>query len=219
MNPAFRNLLLWLALFGLLGYGAVRFVRSTSAPSKAAAASEPTAPAPQAEPSGAESPLAMEVKVEAPPELQAPSPIPADAQGEWPAEWAQWEQEVLELVNARRAEGAVCGGKKMAPASPLVMNDKLRRAARDHSLDMKKHNFTGHESSDGRDLGDRMRAVGYVSRSRGENAARAPEPQRVMQGWMASPPHCKNIMHPEFTEIGVGFVAPYSWTQNFGQGL
>ncbi len=40
-----------------------------------------------------------------------------------------------------------------------------------------------------------------------------------MQRWMSSPGHCKNIMEPKFTDLGVGFVAPNSWTQNFGQGL
>jgi uncharacterized protein YkwD len=237
MNPAFRNLLLWLAMFGLAGYGAVRLACSSAgesdtheavptsaeaAPrpsSKAAAAPELAAPAPQAEPSEAGHSVSVAVSAEDPLKPDAPLIIPADVEDAWPAEWARWEEEVLKLVNARRAEGAVCGGKKMASAPPLARNEKLQRAARRHSIDMRKNNFMSHTSSDGRSPLDRTHAEGYVGMGGGENVARSYEPQRVMQRWMSSPGHCKNIMEPKFTDLGVGFVAPNSWTQNFGQGL
>ena len=42
-----------------------------------------------------------------------------------------------------------------------------------------------------------------------------------MQGWLASPHHCENLMDPRFTELGVGFVfdadsdSGVYWTQVF----
>jgi uncharacterized protein YkwD len=37
----------------------------------------------------------------------------------------------------------------------------------------------------------------------------------VVDNWLKSPGHCKNIMNKAFKEVGVGRVGDY-WTQNFG---
>ena len=52
-----------------------------------------------------------------------------------------------------------------------------------------------------------------------ENLARGSRtPQEVMNGWMNSPPHRKNILDPEFKSIGIGYLGgnPSCWVQLFG---
>jgi uncharacterized protein YkwD len=41
-------------------------------------------------------------------------------------------------------------------------------------------------------------------------------PKEVIQDWMNSPGHRKNILHSEFAEIGIGLFGDY-WVQNFGR--
>jgi uncharacterized protein YkwD len=44
----------------------------------------------------------------------------------------------------------------------------------------------------------------------------------VMGAWMNSPGHCRNILNPDYTELGVGYAATsnsyrYWWTQKFAR--
>jgi len=87
---------------------------------------------------------------------------------------------------------------------------------------MAKNNFMGHHGSDGSEAGDRVRRAGYVWRTVGENvAAGQPDAETVVKAWLDSPGHCENIMSPNFSEMGVSFVAaPQSelrilWAQEF----
>lgn len=145
---------------------------------------------------------------------------------DWPEPWAALEWEVLELTNQRRAEGAVCGGEEFAPAPPLEMNPVIREAARGHSLDMGQQDYFEHDSLDGRTFSDRMSDAGFAGPTPwGENiAAGAPTAERVVQGWMDSPGHCRNIMNPAYRTLGVGYAFVESssfghyWTQNFAGG-
>lgn len=51
----------------------------------------------------------------------------------------------------------------------------------------------------------------------GENIAKGQlTVKQVMDDWMNSPPHRKNILRPEFEEIGIG-VYSNVWVQNFGR--
>jgi uncharacterized protein YkwD len=56
---------------------------------------------------------------------------------------------------------------------------------------------------------------GITGFSYGENIAFGQRSEReVMQGWLSSPGHCKNIMSKTFKEMGVSRVGDY-WTQVF----
>jgi uncharacterized protein YkwD len=137
---------------------------------------------------------------------------------------AAFEDQVLSLVNARRAAGATCGGTVYPPAPALPMNASLRLAARGHSQDMATQNYFSHVSLDGRTFDQRIRNAGYTgSFPLGENIAGGqPTPQAVVDGWMGSAGHCANIMNPSFRATGVGYAfnpaATYRhyWTQTFG---
>ncbi len=143
---------------------------------------------------------------------------------QWNTQWQAWECEVLYLTNVRRGQGANCGGQPFGPAGPLEMQGNLRTSARAHSQDMGVQNFFDHTNPfTGTNPFQRMQAAGFQGGTMGENiAAGQSSPAQVVDGWMNSPGHCKNIMQPGFRYLGVGyFYAPASqyrhlWTQNFG---
>lgn len=141
----------------------------------------------------------------------------------WPAAWSDFENQVLLLVNQRRAAGASCGSSVFGAAPALSSHDQLRQAARCHSLDMATLNYFSHTGLDGSNPGARIAATGYVAGTWGENiAAGQRTAQQVVDGWVASEGHCRNLMNKNFAELGVGYAfdadASYDhyWTQNFG---
>lgn len=142
----------------------------------------------------------------------------------WPAAWIALEREVLTLVNEVRASGASCGGEPVPSTHPLVWDEQLALAARLHSLDMAEQDYFDHISLDGRTPGQRMQAAGYTGFGFSENIAVGSQtPRGVMQSWMSSPGHCRNIMSDRADELGVGYALEpdstwrHYWTQNFGQ--
>lgn len=151
--------------------------------------------------------------VEPPPENSYCSAV-----ADWSPDWAEFEEQVLVLVNEHRAAGADCGSTgSFAAASPLSMNDALRCAARNHSMDMGVRDFFDHTNPDGDGPGPRLDRAGYDYTTWGENIAWGyPTPEAVVAGWMSSDGHCANIMRDSFTEIGVGYYEGNLWTQTFG---
>ncbi|WP_375760805.1 CAP domain-containing protein [Corallococcus exercitus] len=141
----------------------------------------------------------------------------------WDPAWVAFENEVLTLVNQRRAAGATCGGVAKPAVGALVNNDLLRCAARKHSKDMGTNNFFSHTGSNGSSPWQRMTSAGYSYRTAAENiAAGYSTPLAVVNGWMASTGHCNNIMNGALKQTGIGYYnAPSStyrayWTQDFG---
>jgi uncharacterized protein YkwD len=156
---------------------------------------------------------------------QAPGGVDCRNSATWPAAWVQFEDEVLVLVNQRRAAGASCASTAYPAVGAVIANDKLRQASRCHSLDMATQDYFSHTGLDGSNPGARIAAAGYRATTWGENiAAGYTTPQQVMDGWMASEGHCINIMNRNFQQLGVGYgfdiAASYDhyWTQDFGAG-
>ena len=130
---------------------------------------------------------------------------------------------VLALVNLARREGRVCGNKSFAAAAPLVWSDKLERTGQLHAAEMAAHSYFSHDGRDGSKPADRAMRAGYVWRAVGENiAAGQTSAEAAMQGWIDSPPHCANLMSPQFTEMGVAYAVNLQstmgiyWAQLFG---
>lgn len=145
-----------------------------------------------------------------------------DADDDWDPAWASLEEQVLEVVNQVRAEGADCGSKgSFGAAGPLTMHPLLRCAARLHSKDMVVRNFFNHVNPDGEDPWDRIAKTGYGGyQTAGENiAGGSGTAAGVMDQWMNSDGHCANIMNPAFNQIGVGYypggMYGHMWTQVF----
>lgn len=117
------------------------------------------------------------------------------------------------------AETNRCRAEHGLPA--LTAEPRLSAAAVAHNDDMVTRGFFAHESPDGGSLVDRVRAAGYPYAVVAENLAAgqrtAPE---VVQGWLDSPGHRRNLLSPDVTQIGVAFTTggPHgtTWTQVFG---
>lgn len=121
-------------------------------------------------------------------------------------------QEVLNIVNQERQRGGI---------SPLRLHSRLNAAAQAHSNDMARNNFMGHTGSDGSSFVDRMKRHGYNFRRGAENVAAGQSSARdVMNSWMNSFGHRRNILNGNYRDIGIAYArgGRYGiyWTQVFG---
>jgi uncharacterized protein YkwD len=132
----------------------------------------------------------------------------------------------LARINDVRARGANCGsGGSFGPAPPVAWSDQLPQAAAAHVRDMVTRNYFSHSSANGRTLADRVGAAGYGWASLAENIAGGyPSIAAVVAGWVKSPSHCRNLMAPNLTQIGLACVPggekstyPNYWTLNMGR--
>jgi uncharacterized protein YkwD len=132
-------------------------------------------------------------------------------------------RQILDLTNAARAEPRVCGERHFAAAPPLAWDARLAAAAAAHSASMAKGNYFAHTGKSGERVGARAERAGYAWQAIGENIATGQgAPARAMDGWLASPTHCANIMNRDFTQMGAAYaVNPQAdtaiyWTQVLG---
>lgn len=120
------------------------------------------------------------------------------------------EEAAIRLTNVRRTA---------AGCDPLRVDVRLVRAAQAHSADMAEHDYFAHDSQDGRSPWDRIKAAGYADPG-AENIAKGyPTAAAVVEGWMNSPGHRRNILNCDLEAIGIGIAegdgGPW-WTQDFG---
>jgi uncharacterized protein YkwD len=123
---------------------------------------------------------------------------------------------MLKLVNQVRQKGCQCGDTYYPAAPAVVWNDKLEMAAAKHSADMYKNSYFSHIAADGTNGGSRLDVVGYNWIAYSENIGMGyADEKEVVEAWVQSPSHCKNLMGKEYKEMGVARVGTY-WTQDFG---
>lgn len=139
------------------------------------------------------------------------------------ADWATAGRQILQLVNKARARPRNCGKQRMEAAAALRWNPGLGAAALAHSRDMARRGVLSHEGRDGNTAGARANAAGYLWRSIGENVATGQgSPAQAVEGWLASPGHCVNVMNRAFVEMGAAYAINRKsntiiyWTQVFG---
>lgn len=125
----------------------------------------------------------------------------------------KFEAEVLERTNAFREKHGL---------DPVEAEANLMASAEDWSREMAKGDFFRHS-----DLPGQITDHGYDPNGYGENiAAGYPTAKAVVNGWIDSPGHRKNMLREDFEDIGIGHyyvkndggAAPYGhyWTQIFG---
>jgi uncharacterized protein YkwD len=108
--------------------------------------------------------------------------------------------EILCLLNLERTRFSL----------PALHEERhLDVAAQVQSDDIARRHFWAHVNPDGRTPAQRIASAGYPpSRATGENLAWGTEseatPVRIVIGWMHSPGHRQNILHPTYTQIGIG---------------
>ena len=117
-------------------------------------------------------------------------------------------KEVLRLTNAERAKYGL---------SPLTLDTNLSRVAQEKAEDMKRNNYFSHTSPTYGSPFDMMKAYGISYRYAAENIAMGHKtPQAVVEGWMNSEGHRKNILNANYRKLGVGYVASGKyWVQMF----
>lgn len=141
--------------------------------------------------------------------------IPQDSENSnTPSETAnnEYELRVLELINNERTKHGL---------SQLSIDMNLSIVARAHSTDMHRRNFFNHINPDGLSPFDRIKNYGISYRYAAENiAAGQTTPEEVVNSWMSSDGHRKNILNENFKKIGVGYYNSndgyfHYWTQCF----
>lgn len=164
-----------------------------------------------AAPAQAEQPAKTQETAKAPAQQPAQQQAPAEQTKEAaPAssEVSAYEKKVLDLTNQERAKAGV-------PA--LKLDTELSKVAREKSRDMQSKGYFDHNSPTYGSPFDMMKQFGISYTTAGENIAMGQQsPEEVVQAWMNSEGHRKNIMNANFTHLGVGHVADGNyWTQMF----
>ncbi len=107
---------------------------------------------------------------------------------------------------------------------PLSVSPMLNHSAQGWTDQMVASGDFSHGPGDA--FAQRISAAGYDWQIAGENIATGfPTPHSVVSAWMGSTEHCRNILNPEFRDIGTGVDphpvrdasnGPATWTQDFG---
>lgn len=99
---------------------------------------------------------------------------------------------------------AINESRRNARLRPLVQDEKLGRAARERALDMRQSGYFAHVSPSGETPFEVMAANGYDYARAGENLARGlTDASRIEEAWMDSRPHRRNILNPDFQDVGI----------------
>jgi len=106
-------------------------------------------------------------------------------------------------LKAERAGRAINALRRGRGLPPLVQDPRLDAAAAAHARDMRENGFFSHTGSDCASAGDRVRRAGYGYCFVAENLARGPARiERVLEGWMRSPGHRRNLLTVEARDFG-----------------
>ncbi len=122
------------------------------------------------------------------------------------------ERRIFQLTNDARRKNRL---------PPLDWDNSLAVKARDKSDDMLKKNYFSHTSPEGKTIKDRMqeeKPASYRTISRiGENIYMGSrfdystdvktQARMIVDGWMTSPGHRRNMLDPNYTHLGVGVAA------------
>lgn len=118
------------------------------------------------------------------------------------------EQQVIELTNQEREKNGL---------SALKADSEVAEVAQAKSEDMAKNNYFAHNSPTYGSPFNMLNDFGVDYTAAAENiAAGQGSAEEVVQAWMNSEGHRKNILNKEVTHIGVGYVEEGNhWTQMF----
>ncbi len=114
---------------------------------------------------------------------------------------AALEAELLQAVNRTRGQRSLVA---------LSRRGELDAVARAHAEDMARRGYFSHFSPEGRNPVDRLDAAGLEGFTlAAENVGRTdqqPPNQRILEAWLASPDHRRNLLGPAFNATGIGIA-------------
>jgi len=124
----------------------------------------------------------------------------------------QLEDGVYSAINATRAEH---------DRETLRRLPALDAVAREHSADMAARHYLSHDTPEGLNPVDRIQRGGVDGMTlAGENVGltnRADPNREIVEGWIASPVHRSNLLHPAFNTTGVGIARAVDGTLYYTQ--
>ena len=107
-------------------------------------------------------------------------------------------QAALAAVNSFRVDNGL---------KPLVLDERLSRAAGVQSKTQAERNWMGHYGADGSTAKDRAERAGYRAKIASENVASGQKSfGDAMHFWEESPGHRTNLLRPNVTAIGVAMA-------------
>jgi len=123
----------------------------------------------------------------------------------------------------RKAVVCLVNKQRTARGLPaLTEQSQLQRSAQSWTNTMVLQNSFTHGAA----FWNRIQAVGYDWQAAGENIATGfATPEEVVNAWMGSTGHCRNILNPQYVSVGTGVLArpvpsaasdAATWTQDFG---
>jgi uncharacterized protein YkwD len=125
---------------------------------------------------------------------------------EWEKVESGAEKQILDLTNLTR---------RRFELEPLEWDEETASVAFLHSKEMAEKNYFSHHSPTAGDLGNRLSEGGVAYLIAGENiAAKYTDAAAVVQGWLNSKGHRKNLLKKGYTHLGIGVYEKY-YTQNF----
>ena len=134
-----------------------------------------------------------------------------------PSGYGATDSRILNLINAQR---------KQQGLRPLAYNTQLDQMAKIQAGNMARYQRMAHTLPNANlpTLGDRARYVGYTYGKIAENVALGyPNAETVVEGWMNSSGHRRNILDREVVETGIGIARSSAgglyYCQVFGRQL
>jgi uncharacterized protein YkwD/uncharacterized membrane protein required for colicin V production len=118
------------------------------------------------------------------------------------------EAQLLKLLNDERTSRGLVA---------LELDTRLVPIARQHSEEMFRLKYFGHQSPVNGSPFDRLAAAKITYSRAGENLAYAQSVAVAHRSLMDSPGHRENILRPEFTRIGIGVISAGSYGRMFTQ--
>lgn len=142
------------------------------------------------------------------PNAQTPTTVPKQSAAQGTTGLNKLASQVIDLTNQERKKN----GLPALEADPALSN-----VAQTKTNDMKAKNYFSHTSPTYGSPFDMMRDFGITYRTAGENIAMGQvTAKQVVNSWMNSEGHRKNILNPDFTKIGVGYTSSGNyWAQMF----
>ncbi|TDX51286.1 CAP domain-containing protein [Orenia marismortui] len=121
------------------------------------------------------------------------------------------EKNMLDLINRERLKHNL---------DPLKVDMRLVQIARAKSKDMVVNGYFSHYPEEGifaKGPFSVMRDLGIDYYLAGENLGAGPQVDIVHQNLMDSPAHRRNILHPDYTHIGIGIINGGDYGKMFSQ--
>lgn len=107
-------------------------------------------------------------------------------------------EDLLSKTNAIRGENAI---------GTLSSDEKLQKAAQRKAEDMAKNGYFAHTAPSGKTPWEWLDEEDYAYLKAGENlAVNFKNSSALIEGWMDSPSHKKNLLNGNFEEVGIGIA-------------